>query len=194
MKGFAYIRKLYGVSLDDVAQFVGVTNQSVSAWEQKGIVPEKRLDKLAEYFDIPKHFFNMELNDAIEEQIRSIKFVNDAKHMGFIEYGGQFQHENVISDLDFNDLIASIQKYRKYESQYNLIKRFVKILDNNSVSFLQHILTAIESTEKGRPPEGADDFLETLFRVMVIWKQMRTQERVEYQDVLKDIPEAEELF
>ena len=127
MIGFSYIRKLYGVSLDDVAQFVGVTNQSVSAWEQKGIVPEKRLDILEKYFEIPKKYFNVEITPIVKNQINKCKLVYDSKHCGLpLLEGG-------ISDNDFDVLFEKIKQCCKFKSQLLLLHRFLNVVDTNDI-------------------------------------------------------------
>lgn len=188
MKGFSYIRKLYGVSLDDVAHFVGVTNQSVSAWEQKGVVPEKRLDKISEYFDIPKEFFNIDVSPNVEYQIKRLKFSNDAKHYGFPP------PDNRANDDDFDKLFAEIKQNCQFKSQLLLLQRFLKVINTNTIPFLQHILSAVEQSDIGIPSDDADDFLEALVKIMSLWKLKRVQEKKEYEELLASIPEPDDLY
>lgn len=62
MIGLEFIRKLNGDTTVTLAEKLSVTNALISQWEnQKKPIPNKRLEKLSEIYDIPKEYFSREL-------------------------------------------------------------------------------------------------------------------------------------
>lgn len=64
MIGLTYIRNLYNKSLQDIADELGLTKQTVHKWETKQKqIPKIRLEQLSEMFDLNQDYFNKELNN-----------------------------------------------------------------------------------------------------------------------------------
>ena len=58
MNGLAYIRKLYNMTLDDLANELGVSNQFISMWEKgKKPIPKKYFNKLYELFNVGEEYY-----------------------------------------------------------------------------------------------------------------------------------------
>lgn len=58
MNGLNYIRRRCNITIQELADVLGVTRQMVSAWEHgKKEIPAKRKENLAEFFGIPEDYF-----------------------------------------------------------------------------------------------------------------------------------------
>lgn len=58
MNGLKYIRVRCNLSLNDLAECIGVTRQALSAWENgKKEIPEQRKEQLSEFFGIDQRYF-----------------------------------------------------------------------------------------------------------------------------------------
>jgi transcriptional regulator with XRE-family HTH domain len=71
-------RNMKNISLQEMADILGITKQSINQWE-KGTrpIPKKRLEELGDVFDIPFNLLSIEVDeDAIKYlQNQLIKFV-----------------------------------------------------------------------------------------------------------------------
>jgi len=77
--GLSYIRTIYGLSMQDLANVIGVSKQTINKWE-KNITPisSKRLNQLYEIFKLDKDLFTKEItNDdkvlILENEIKRLK-------------------------------------------------------------------------------------------------------------------------
>jgi len=78
MIGLIYIRKLYDMSMEDVAQKLGITKQTISKWEKQKIpISDKRLRQLSNLFNIPEKYFQGEISDLNKLYIQKIKLNNE---------------------------------------------------------------------------------------------------------------------
>lgn len=58
MNGLRYIRTRCNLSLNELAEHLGVTRQALSAWENgKKDIPEKRLEQLEDFFGLDKKYY-----------------------------------------------------------------------------------------------------------------------------------------
>ena len=58
MNGLKYIRTHCNLSLNDLAEAIGVSRQALSAWEnEKKDIPAQRQQQLSDFFGIDKEFF-----------------------------------------------------------------------------------------------------------------------------------------
>ena len=56
MNGLRYIRTRCNLSLNELAEFIGVTRQALSSWENgKKEIPEQRLEQLADFSGSIRH-------------------------------------------------------------------------------------------------------------------------------------------
>lgn len=74
MNGLYYIRNLSNKSQEELAKYLGISKQAVSAWE-KGIKPmtKTRKEDLSKYFGIPEEYFKEALSDIEQLKIHTIK-------------------------------------------------------------------------------------------------------------------------
>ena len=91
------------------------------------MVPEKRLDILEKYFEIPKKYFNFEVTPIVKNEINKYKLVYDSKHCGLPLLDGS------ISDSDFDVLFVKIKQCCKFKSQLLLLHRFLNVIDTNDI-------------------------------------------------------------
>lgn len=71
MNGLRYIRIRCNLSLNELAENIGVTRQALSSWEnERKEIPEKRLEQLEEFFGIDKKYFG-EIDDEDVEFIQN---------------------------------------------------------------------------------------------------------------------------
>lgn len=69
MNGLKYIRTQCNLSLNNVAQALGVSRQIVSAWENgKKDIPNERRKQLSKYFGIDTDYFN-EIDEVQKKEI-----------------------------------------------------------------------------------------------------------------------------
>lgn len=65
MNGLRYIRTRCNLSLNELADFIGVTRQALSSWENgRKDIPENRKEQLADFFGIDKAY----LGEISEEE------------------------------------------------------------------------------------------------------------------------------
>ena len=73
MIGLYFIRKLYNMSMDELAHNLNITKQTVSKWEKRKIpISDKRLNQLSNLFNIQEKYFQKELNEIDELEIQNI--------------------------------------------------------------------------------------------------------------------------
>lgn len=71
MNGLRYIRIRCNLSLNELAENIGVTRQALSSWEnERKEIPDKRLEQLEEFFGINKKYFG-EIDDEDVEFIQN---------------------------------------------------------------------------------------------------------------------------
>lgn len=79
MIGLEYICSTYGISYSDLARAIKTTPQNINTWLNYGKsksgrkISDERLKQLSDYFDLPEHLFQKEL-DPIEQLKISLQF------------------------------------------------------------------------------------------------------------------------
>lgn len=99
MIGLYFIRKLYNMSMDELAHNLNITKQTVSKWEKRKIpISDKRLNQLSNLFNIQEKYFQKELNEIDELEIQNIKLNNELKN-------SEYEFEDTITDPDTGEEI-----------------------------------------------------------------------------------------
>lgn len=76
MIGLELIVLLKGVTYVDIAKHFGIKKQSVNDWVKKGVIPEQRLEELAEFLGCPKYFLVSKVNiDKMEEDLHKYLYL-----------------------------------------------------------------------------------------------------------------------
>ena len=71
MNGLTYIRKRCNISLNELADILGISRQAISSWENgRKKIPPERKEQLAQFFGIDKKYFD-EITD--EDKIELLK-------------------------------------------------------------------------------------------------------------------------
>lgn len=132
MNGLKYIRVRCNLSLNDLAECIGVTRQALSAWENgKKEIPEQRKEQLSEFFGIDQRYFG-EISE--EEKITLLeKAMFRYDHNGRESYrykpqdkDGKNQHIYFLPDtrisMDEKYVLAQKRKQEILEKADDIIK------------------------------------------------------------------------
>lgn len=80
MIGFEYVCNLFNEKYINIAIELGIAKQTISSWTSgKRKIPKKYISILSEKFNIPKEYFQKEINDLDKIKIQKIKLDNDIK-------------------------------------------------------------------------------------------------------------------
>lgn len=129
MKGLTYIREIFNMSMNDLAEKLGVTKQSISKWESGKVqVSEERLQQLEEFFKVPSNLFNKE--EFTEEEILVIE---EARFLKMLH-----SHTNKKFTSDFADrYISAISKPQELIYLLDCIEGiFTKLEDDEFVELV----------------------------------------------------------
>lgn len=189
MKGLAYIRNLYGKSLNDIATALGVSNQVVSAWEKKQRIPDKRVIELAEYFGLDAEYFNSEVTQQQMDDIQYAKWQMDAYDNGFLSDGSQ----NDTNSLDYQYLLQKMEKCISDPQKKPLIKKFFSVLDSHSPQYIDLLFKSVAKADN--PTEAIDDdlFVSIISAALQAWVEDRKKEQQLHNFVSSD-SELQELY
>lgn len=167
MLGLKYIRKLYGLTLENVSDFVKVSKQTVSKWENGQMsITYDNLKKLSELFFIPQEYFFKELTDDDVVKLQEHKLMSELKMCPNVLTNSEEEKEvkELSEKLLYPDEIkftsakeGLIQILENQRSNYhfdtknydwtviNLIKKFTTLLalDGTNLTKLDNLLTAL---------------------------------------------------
>lgn len=84
--GLTYIRKLYNYSMQELADLIGVSKQTISKWEnrKKSITPD-RLIQLSKLFKQDEQYFTKNLIKSDELRIQQTKLINEEDELNLTE-------------------------------------------------------------------------------------------------------------
>ncbi|WP_346683916.1 helix-turn-helix domain-containing protein [Anaerostipes butyraticus] len=126
MNGFKYIRTdILQMTMDELAEKLGVTKQSIYLWESwKKDVPSRRLKQLSEISGIPENYFlkqeiserdKLELNRfKLQKELKDAK--NEAKEQSYDELLMKIDCNNV--ELNIIDTLDKINRVIHYNLPY----------------------------------------------------------------------------
>jgi transcriptional regulator with XRE-family HTH domain len=144
MIGLEFICKTFQIEYKKLAEILGITPQTINSWLRgKRKISQDKLNKLSDYFDLPKEYFQKELT---EDEMREIHIIYlerkyDAK-IEFLEKKRQSIHEKF--DLnDMNELILALYKKVILEADSEPEIRF-------KMSLIQNLLYLMLEGEDGR--------------------------------------------
>lgn len=110
MIGLKYIRKLYGMSMEELAKKIGVSKQTVSKWESRKInITEENLEKISKLFCLDKEIFFKELSKLDELNIQKCKIENEPIKVHSLDEDDGYSEMIDIDELEFLDYKISIQ-------------------------------------------------------------------------------------
>ena len=114
MKGITFIRKLYNMSLQDVADKLNVSKQTINKWEKElRPISEKRLEELENLFDIPREYFEKDLDEENKIKIQELKIYNE---------------KMMLDSVEKQDIIAIDKRNLEY-SMYDELVKCSELLD-----------------------------------------------------------------
>ncbi len=189
MKGLAYIRNLYGKSLNDIATALGVSNQVVSAWEKKQRIPDKRVKELAAYFGLDAEYFDSEITQQQMDEIQYAKWQMDAYDNGFLSDGSQ----NDTNSLDYQYLLQRMEKCIADPQKVPLIKKFFSILDSHSPQYLDLLFKSVAKADNPEDIANDDLFVSIIAAALQAWVEDRKKEQQLHAFISND-SELQELY
>lgn len=148
MIGLTYIRSSFNKSMQNVADRLGISKQTVSKWENgQRPIPEKRLNELADLFNLPLKYFDKELSDIEKYEIECIKL---KKKLGYYEDN----EGNKIININSNEDMKMSMQLELIEEKIDSLKVIDKItrimtfedLDKN-ISSTEQVSNIINSYE-----------------------------------------------
>jgi len=92
MTGLTYIREIFNMSMNDLAEKLGVTKQTISKWESGKVqVSDERLSQLEHIFKLSAAFFlKKEFTDADIIEIEQARFLYKIRKHTTEEYSMEF--------------------------------------------------------------------------------------------------------
>lgn len=125
MIGLEYVLNLYKMQHQELAERLGIRKQNINLWiKGKQDVSKKHLPKLAEIFNIPEEYFQKELDDIEQIEVRQRKIRNE-----LVEY----EYEHTFIDEDGEKItITETQPDQEqvYESNFLEFKKNIIKLHN----------------------------------------------------------------
>lgn len=210
MIGLTLARELNKITMEELAQKLNITKQSISLWEKDGNIPLRRQKELSQILRIPENYLTKELSEIDRLIIRKIQIQNDIKDstvtvdediideetgkvitntQTFITNNSLLKTldeiNNEIEKLKFKDEIgSSINKSQINQYLYN---KFYLILEDKKVDkvVIQRILQAIKYFYDGKDSEE-NNINELIGVISKIDKK--------HKDDLKEIGEVQKFF
>ena len=197
MLGIVFIRKLWDLTENEVADKLGVKRSSLATWERKKQVPSKRLDALSEVFDgIDRNYFQKELTELDKLNIHHFKtmgsliraeaeyvkntpeefqdqidyFYNAKREQEHIYSVGRFLYELMkeLSPKTYTNMLDVQENRLKFYTQLLQIEKSMESRD-----FLTAFLNAFECFRREELPE--DDLEIDLY--MAFYKKQKRDQR-----------------
>ena len=127
MKGITFIRKLYNMSLQDVADKLNVSKQTINKWEKElRPISEKRLEELENLFDIPREYFEKDLDEENKIKIQELKIYNEKMMLDSVEKQDIIAIDKRNLESLLNDLLQRVDLNYKIESE-KMIQDFMNM-------------------------------------------------------------------
>lgn len=136
MLGIKYLRMLNELSLQKVADKIGVSKQTASKWENGKVIPSKRLQQLSELFDIQKEYLQKELNEIDKVEIQKIKVRNDVKNRKerFKKYAESVNSKSDLKIVSLDEMVDMLNEVATSE-QGSITVESKGIIDFGMISY-----------------------------------------------------------
>lgn len=140
--GLEYILQLYGLNNSDLARELDISRQNISIWlNGTRKIPKKYLPILSEKFNIPKEYFQKELNDVDKLKLDNLKTSRQQKYIQK-QYSKKQLEELKIKELNLIQEITEIlNPFNDIEISDNLLRDAIEGKD--SALFFYSTLTRI---------------------------------------------------
>lgn len=133
MIGLGYIRKQKFMSLQDVANIIKVTKQTVGKWENEvSIIPKNRLKQLAELFNIEEEYLTKKIcsdikpldNETIKQDVDKMNLLNE---------------QIIIKEVIPNNALIIDEKHKKLYDKFDILVNNVdsKVLEDTLNSLIK---------------------------------------------------------
>lgn len=135
MIGLEYIRGLFDLSMQDLADKLGVTANTINLWEKlKMPISEKRANQLKELFHLPEIVFQKELTEEDKVKVQQVKLAYAKMEIeNDISIKDRYIVEIEKEVLPKNAIIID-EKYKK------LYGKFEMLLGNSDPKVLEDLL------------------------------------------------------
>lgn len=126
MIGLEYVLNLYKMQHQELAEKLGIRKQNINLWiKGKQDVSKKHLPKLAEIFNIPEEYFQKELDDIEQIEVRQRKIRNE-----LIEYEYEYPGTDSQTGEKVTVIGAQIDQEQIYENNFLEFKKNIIKLHN----------------------------------------------------------------
>lgn len=201
MIGLKFIRKLYGMTLDNVAELIGVSKQTVSKWE-RGLVSitSDNLKKLSSLFSLSPEYFFKELTKDDEIRIQQQKVRSELVMYPNQQEQGTFDLvECERREFEFFESIKD--NFKKIEGEtiskikgkrFNMLneyKRFERVMQDRRVDKLELrlIFTAVQIAYNNENIEEVEnDFVKNIAIAIRVNRKERMQQLKERREARKN--------
>ncbi|AKA70170.1 helix-turn-helix domain-containing protein [Clostridium scatologenes] len=103
MIGLSYIRELYNLSMQDLADKLSISRQVVHQWESKKVrVADKRIKQISQMFNMSEKYIGNDVTEIDKLEMQRIKLQNEIK-----DY--EFKYEDTVTDPDTGEEITIMQ-------------------------------------------------------------------------------------
>lgn len=141
MNGLTYIRKRCNISLNELADILGISRQAVSSWENgHKRIPSERKEQLAKFFGIDKKYFDEISNEEKTEILKK----------GMYRWDG-LEKESYLFRGSFADIPESNKSALWFpkDSSTSLDEDYLSAKNKKSV-LINKVSDSIEGTTKGK--------------------------------------------
>lgn len=142
MFGLTYIRKLYNLSMDDLAKSLNVSKQTISKWENHKIsISSKRIEQLKKIFNLNDDYFSMELKQSEMIHLQLIKAIKESEMINkeSDKYDDKVDEVEYLFHLEYETMLIESMKEKIKESYIHdedialkLYLEFHDIVNDNS--------------------------------------------------------------
>lgn len=147
MNGLKLIRTQCNISLNRLAETLGVTRQVISVWEHgKKEIPVARLEQLSEYFGIEKEFFG-EITEAQKQTIlNKTMFMWGEGTEGYLLY----RCSNKYMGLKFRNKERECSHSEEFLHKKHIQKELLSQINHQITGLVQsHLLNQLKSVNRG---------------------------------------------
>lgn len=140
MLGLKYLRTLKQLSLQDVADKMGVAVQTVGKWEKSRIIPPARVKQLANIFNVNEKYILEELSEIDKLEVQKIRLDNELKKTEIVE--------TLVDDMTGKEA-TTIREYIDVEDMIQISKVDFEIRKRRYLKKIEESLDAcLQNTNK----------------------------------------------
>jgi len=152
MIGLTYIRELYNMTMQELADKIGVSKQLISMWESgKKAISKEKLEKISTLFKQPEECFIKELSEVEKLEIKYRKL--ESKLSIEVDEEGNKRYiikneQDVDIEIELDTVSLEIETYKLFEDMHKNIFSNSIGYGERSIDLFNKLLTIIKNEDE----------------------------------------------